>query len=532
MLSICAALACLVVGAEPIIPEDLKTVAEKSRYRATARYDDVVALGRNLAASSQLVTLSELGKTWENRSIPLWIVADPPVSTPEQAADSNRLVVLLVGNIHAGEVCGKEALPMLVRELTARPGHPLLKDLILAVVPIYNADGNERVSKDNRPGQHGPEQGMGIRTNARGLDLNRDFMKLEAPESRALVQFLTEWDPALVVDTHTTNGSFHRFILTYEGAKNPAGDERLIRFTRDAMFPELTKAYEAKSGLRTFFYGNFEHDHAEWTSYPGVPRFGTTYVGLRNRLSILTEAYAYASYADRIAATLDFVRCTLEYATRHRAEIQPMLAQARAKTIASGEDPRGDDLVAIRSQPHAFPESVIVPGFVEEQRDGKASPTATPRDYRVSLVQDFRASATVRRPYAYLIPSAHRNVIDTLRAHGIRLERLGDEADLEVERYRVDSSTKSTRLFEGHNTMDVAVTARAQVEHVPSGTIVVRTAQPLGSLAVYLLEPHSDDGLTTWNFFDVALAVGKDFPVLRIPAKRELTTRPFAPAGS
>src|SRR5208282_119367 len=130
------------------------------------------------------------GRSAEGRSIPLLIVADPPVKTAAQAARSGKLVCLVIGNIHAGEVCGKEALPMLLRDTFAGPHPPLLKDLILAIAPIYNADGNERVSKTNRRGQVGPEEGMGQRTNARGLDLNRDFVKLEAPETRALVRFM------------------------------------------------------------------------------------------------------------------------------------------------------------------------------------------------------------------------------------------------------------------------------------------------------------------------------------------------------
>ena len=131
--------------------------------------------------------------------------------------------MLAIGNIHAGEVCGKEALPMLAREILETPHHPLLKNLIIALAPIYNADGNERVSKQNRPGQNGPEEGMGQRANARGLDLNRDFIKLEAPETRALVRFFNTWKPHLFIDTHTTNGSHHRYTITYEGPKNPGG---------------------------------------------------------------------------------------------------------------------------------------------------------------------------------------------------------------------------------------------------------------------------------------------------------------------
>ena len=232
MLYSCGVVALLLPILAQIPPQvdSLQTVAERSGYRATARHGDVVALCKELSRKYPDAHYGELGLSAEGRPLPLLILADPPVRSPEEAARSGKLVALVIGNIHAGEVCGKEALPMLAREILGTPHHPLLKDLIIALAPIYNADGNERVSKTNRPGQDGPEEGMGQRANARGLDLNRDFIKLEAPETRALVRFFNTWKPHLFIDTHTTNGSHHRYTITYEGPKNPGGrpeDHRL-----------------------------------------------------------------------------------------------------------------------------------------------------------------------------------------------------------------------------------------------------------------------------------------------------------------
>ncbi len=228
----------------------LQTVAERTDYRATARYDDVTAWCREFARTTPNAHLTELGRTAEGRSIPLLIVADPPIKTAAEAARSGKLVCLVIGNIHAGEVCGKEALPMLLRDTFRGPHPPLLKDIILAVAPIYNADGNERVSKTNRPGQVGPEDGMGQRANARGLDLNRDFIKLEAPETRGLVRFLNEWNPHLFIDTHTTNGSYHRYTITYDGPKNPAGDPKVLAYMRQTFFPEVTTIVREAHGAQ------------------------------------------------------------------------------------------------------------------------------------------------------------------------------------------------------------------------------------------------------------------------------------------
>ena len=498
--------------------DDLQTVAEKTAFKATASHAEVMQLCAKLADSSPLVKLAEMGKSGEGRSLPLLIVADPPVTTPDEARASGKLVVFLFGNIHAGEVCGKEALPILVREIVAKPGHPLLKHLVLLVAPIYNADGNERVAKTNRPGQVGPEEGMGQRANAKGLDLNRDFMKLEAPETRALVGLLNAYDPALVIDTHTTNGSHHRYTVTYDGPKNPAGDRGVIAFASDRMFPEVASSFAQRSGLKAFWYGNFEDDHTRWTSFPATPRFGTTYVGLRNRLSVLSEAYSYAPFQTRVEATRDFCLACLEFASDHRDEIRNLLADARKATIGAGRDPKPDDRVAIRTRARALPVKSTVLGFVETEKNGRSVATTEPKDYECAIERDFVASVAVARPFAYLIPPGHEKAVEVLQAHGIEVEPLSHSSRFDVEAERIDAVTRSRRPFEGHSIAEVVgSTIKAEARTVPGGTLLVRTGQPLGSLAVYLLEARSEDGLAAWNFFDDSLGGGREFPVLRVP---------------
>ncbi len=391
-----------------------RTVAESSDYRATARYDDVMAWCRGFAKATPNAHLTELGRTAEGRSIPLLIVADPPLKTAAEARRSGKLVCLLIGNIHAGEVCGKEALPMLLRDSFAGPHPPLLKNVVLAVAPIFNADGNERVARTNRPGQLGPEEGMGQRPNARGLDLNRDFIKLEAPETRALVKFLNEWNPHLFIDTHTTNGSFHRYAITHEGPKNPAGSPGVIGFIRETFFPEVDRAFEKATGLKAFPYGNFDPNHTEWTTYPAEPRYGTTYFGLRGRLSVLTEAYAYAPYKTRILATRDYVRACLEFAASHQAQILKLLAE-----------PARPGPIAIRSRAIARKEPATVLGF-EEHRDASQHKIRSDvkREYPVKLVDVFEPVETVTPPSAYLIPPGYPEAIATLQRHGLKVEEL------------------------------------------------------------------------------------------------------------
>jgi dipeptidyl aminopeptidase/acylaminoacyl peptidase len=514
---------------EPTGP--LQTVAERSGYRATARHDEVAAWCRDFAKAAPNAHLTELGRTSEGRPIPLLIVADPPVRTAAEAARSGKLVCLVIGNIHAGEVCGKEALPMLLREAFGGPHPALLKDLILAVAPIYNADGNERVSKVNRPGQVGPEEGAGQRANARGLDLNRDFVKLEAPETRGLVRFLNDWNPHLFIDTHATNGSRHRYTITYEGPKNPAGDPAIIGFMRRTFFPEVGQAFERRTGLKAFTYGNFNRDRTEWTSYPAEARYGTTYVGLRNRLSVLSEAYAYAPYRTRVLATRDFVRDCLETAAAHKAEIIRLVDGARRAggRTGDGEPPRAAELVPIRSRARAAGAPATILGFEGSRTDGRRDQAGTPREYTVRLLNEFEAAESVARPFAYLIPSTFVDAVTTLQRHGLEVRELREDIELDLEVYRVEAIEKSPRRFEGHHLVELRVSPRPSTRLVPAGTRVVRTAQPLAALAVTLLEPRSEDGLATWNAFDAGLKPGEDFPVVRLPRPVPLFTTGVEP---
>lgn len=513
-------------------PEELRTVAESSEFTRTATHEQVVTLCRRLADASPRVTLSTMGASEQGRDIPLLIVADPPVATPEEARKSGKLVVFLFGNIHAGEVCGKEALPMLVRELALADDAPLLDDLVLLVAPIYNPDGNELFAPDNRPGQVGPDE-MGARENARGLDLNRDYVKLESAETRALVKLLNRWDPAVTVDTHTTNGSHHRYLITYQGPKHPAGDAEVIAFTRDTLLPAIDGRFEDATDWHAFFYGNFEDEHTTWTTYPAEPRYGAAYRGLRGRISILSEAYSYAPYRDRVLGTLAFCRAVLEESAARSGEIRTLLKGADTRTIDAGREPGDDDRVALRVEARPFPEKVVVLGFEEYDDEGARtqwSGDEAPRDYEVELVNDFHATHSVGRAFAYVYPASLAGVTENLQRHGVEVQELREDAEFDAEVYRIDSFARAPDPFEKHAMVTdvVAAAVPRTVRGVP-GMCVVRTDQKLGALAGYLLEPEAADGLVAWNFFDDQLAAGADFPVWRVPAYTPLLTVPLHP---
>ena len=492
--------------------KSLQTAAEESGFRATATHKEVVSFcGRLAKRSPRAVRIGTLGKSSEGRELPLVILADPPVRTAAQAKRSGKLVVFAMGNIHAGEVCGKEALLMLAREIATRKKSPLLKDLIIVLAPIFNADGNERFGEKNRPRQKGPAKGVGIRTNAQGLDLNRDYMKLESPETRALVRFFNEWDPAVIIDTHTTNGSYHRYSLTWDGPRHPATDPKLVKFVRDELLPEAGRRLEKATGYKSFFYGNFNKEHTRWQTYPALPRYGAHYIGLRNRIAILSEAYAYAPYKDRVLATRGFVKQCLRLCAERKARIRSLLSAAdRGQTAAR------KDRVSLASKAVALPGTFTIPGFAEAERNGRRVKTEKKQDYKVNYFGVEQPIRWVTRPSAYLIPAKHATAIQTLRRHGIAIEVLRKESEFEVEAYRIDRVSRQARAFQKHRMVRVAVTPHKERRRFKAGTILVRTNQPLGALLVNLLEPHAPDGLCAWNFFDAGITKGSDFPVRRV----------------
>jgi len=514
----------------------LLTVAEQSNYTATSSSDDVLALIERIKAKSMIMRTGEMGRTHEGKPIPLIFLANPAVDSVEasRAASEERgaPIIFIMANIHAGEIEGKEACLMFARELALDPDHALLKNLIFIIAPNYNADGNDMWGDvaTNRPGQGGPPE-VGIRRNAQDLDLNRDYIKLEAPETRALVTFLNDCNPTLTIDCHTTNGSLHRYILTYDTPLNPSSHPLTYKLLRDELLPEVTERVRATTGYEMFYYGNFNTEHTVWETYSALPRFGANYQGLRGQMSILSEAYTYAPYKDRVMGTLALIRETAKYVSEHAAQYLFAQDQIARETTSAGASPQPDDVVGIRHKPAAFPEPVIIKGF-EGSSGGEGGALAhldklhnPPKDYPVVHLGRFEATKSVSRPFAYIVPGHLESVISNLKSHGIETEPIVKSKANKVlaEVYTINLIHPAARAFEGHHLiMSIRATPKVEPRVVPEGSVLIPTAQPLGNLIVYLLEPESEDGLVVWNFFDDVLKEGAEYPVWRVRTTSDL----------
>jgi hypothetical protein len=508
------------------------TRAERTAFRETSTYADVIAFIDSLQRLGVQMSRQELGRTNEGRVQPLLVLSRQEVSTPEQARALNRPIVYVQANIHAGEVEGKEALLALVRDLGSTRNN-VLDSIVLIAVPIYNADGNERFKPQavNRTEQNGPEL-VGQRPNAQMLDLNRDYVKAEAPETRASLAAFEKWNPDVFVDLHTTDGSFHGYALTYAPSLNPAARDAGA-YTRDSLLPELRRRMKTRDGFEVFDYGNFDTQYEErditdtvksgWFTYDHRPRFGTNYFGLRQRISILSEAYSHDPFERRVKSTYAFVHELLSLVAERGAKIRAL------ESAADERFTRGafDVAIPIRSRLTTAPRTLPVTFEVMAHTgDSSLTQPGVPRGYRRTGVMKTQSMPVYDRfepvlsrtiPRAWLIPASDTLAISLLREHGIRVERpeSGTTA-ARISRFVIDSLHTQPKEFQGHHEMQLSGSWREVTLPLPAEMLLVRGDQPQAVAALYMLDPESDDGLVTWNVFDSELAPGKNFPVWRV----------------
>ncbi|HWE41661.1 MAG TPA: M14 family metallopeptidase [Gemmatimonadaceae bacterium] len=516
-----------------------RTRAERSGYLETSTFADVNAFIDSLRLAGLPFTMGLFGRSPERRWIPYIIATRLPVSTPEQARRSRRPVVYVQANIHAGEVEGKEALLALVRDLLAERKPNVLDSIVLIAVPIYNTDGNEKLAPQavNRSEQNGPEL-VGQRPNGQGLDLNRDYVKVEAPETWSSLVAFARWDPDLFVDLHTTDGSFHGYALTYAPPLAPVGIAGA--FVRDSLLPVLRERMRTRDGFETFDYGNFDIEDAgyrggapgaerapgdtavhAWETYDHRPRYGVNYVGIRGRAAILSEAFSHDPFERRVKSTYAFVHEILSLAAARPASFRRI-----ARAQATG--PKAGSMLAIRAHMTRTPyRAPVIVEDIERLADttlvtqpgvprGKRR-TGQLRTLQLDVYDRFDPEYSVPVPAAYAIPADRKDVIRALRMHGVHVDRILAPARVSATAFVVDSVAHARRVFQGHNetTLHGRWLAPRTIT-LARGSYLVRTGQPLGALAVYLLEPESDDGLVTWNTLDAVLRGGAEFPIVRV----------------
>jgi Zinc carboxypeptidase len=508
---------CSIAGAQSRHPSaltELKTRAERTNFNETSRYDDVIAFLKTVDEASDLVHVTSYGYSFEGRALPLAVVGRVSDARGATVRATGRLRVYLQANIHAGEVEGKEAVQALVRDIARGAHREWLDSMVLLVSPVYNADGTERVSLTSRGLQHGPIGGQGTRANAQNLNINRDDIKLDTPEARSMVKMLNDYDPHVMVDLHTTNGSRHAYHLTYETPNNPAVDSRIVALSHEWM-AHLTKTIKAKDGWDFRAYGNVSGQAPQrvWSTVEDLPRYTHNYWGMRNRFGILSETYSYLPFADRVTTNARFLEELLGFAHANAARL-------REAAAAADKQPLVGQQVSLRSRLKRSPEMVeILMGDVEEDVNPYSGRVMHKRlDVRIPERMweeaSFEASETERVPTAYFVLPEQKVAIERLRAHGIVLEPVKAPLTVSVEEFQIASTDVAPQAFENHQERSVTGKYVAAERTIPAGAYRVPMNQPLARLAFYLLEPRSNDGLVTWNVLDDAIKQSQ-YPILR-----------------
>jgi hypothetical protein len=506
------------------------TRAEKSNYQETSHYEDVVRFLQDLKAAGGAVTLQNIGVSTEGKPIPLAIASIPPVASAAEARKLGKPIVYIQANIHAGEVEGKEAAMIVLRRLLQDGQKGLLGKMVLLVAPIYNIDGNEKFGpvERNRPEQDGPLL-VGLRPNGQGLDLNRDAIKAEAPETRAVLEHVyKEWEPDLMMDLHTTDGTRHGYELTYAPPLNPDTAPEIFSYSRDKFLPSIRRELIAKFGMQTFDYGNTERRQGKdraWYTFGQEGRYCTNYVGLRSRISALSEATTFIPFHDRVVGTDRFVTAILNYTADHAKAMLAMERAADTEVVSWGKDPSKAPPLGVRFDfASRGSEDVLIE---HPQPAGETPNTGRPKSVdkiHMPVFDRFKATKTASFPAAYIIAPGEKDTIALLRRHGIVVEKLAAPWQGPIDRFTVSARRVANNPFQGHRLIQLDGSYARSLGNVDPGYYVVHTAQPLGILAFHILEPESDDGAIAWGFLGMTPGALGQFPIAKSFAPGKMST--------
>ena len=564
------------------------TRAERTNFTETSHYEDVIAFIDSLKTLGAKISTGSIGKTIEGRELPYVIASRPLITTPAEARRVNRPVAYIQANIHAGEVEGKEAMQSLLRDLLFDKQKNVLDSIVLIVQPIYNADGNEKwgPQERNRGAQNGPEL-VGTRQNASGWNLNRDYIGADAPETRGSLAALNKWNPDLFMDLHTTDGSIHGYALTYSPTLTPTA-VNVLPYTANTMLPVIRQRMRDRHGFEVQDYGDFSRpgiprgargagrgapgaaapgagrgaDSAAgrgaagarggggggggrggpsleqmiadsipasgwaFSTYESLARYGSNYYGLRNRISILSEAFSHDPFARRVASTYDFVSEILSYLAEHKTEIMNLGKQGDAKVASWAKTPGSSPKLSLKSRMDTtriedVRVEVIKPLTDSTKREpgmGARERTGVIKLVKMPVMASFTPTLTSTLPFAYAFDAKTADaLLPILKTHGIVVEKLDAAAPVTAQAFAVDSVIDRGRSETSRMLKDV--TGRwndAARRTLAAGSYIVRAGQPYGLAAFYLLEPESEDGLAQWSFFDNILAARSDFPVARV----------------
>jgi hypothetical protein len=477
------------------------TPSEVTGLKTTPRYDETVAHLQRLVKAAPELKLVSLGKSAEGRDVWMVIATKEKNFTPE--ALHRKPVVLAQGGIHAGEIDGKDAGLMLLRDLTVRgTKRDLLDRVNLLFIPIFNVDGHERFTKYARINQRGPEV-SGWRTNARNLNLNRDYMKADAEEMQAMIRAIVAWQPDLYIDLHVTDGADYQYDVTY-GWNGVAGHSPAIAQWLDTRFRGPVDAHLRAQGHIPGPLIFTDDPLAGVSSGQSDSRLSHGYGDARHMPSILVENHSLKPYDQRVLGTYVFLEQTLRTVGAEAASLRQAIATERARRAVTVP-------LSWRVPANAPKEEMDVLGISSRRTlsgvsgDVRTEWLGQPVAAKAPFQKATEVATSVKPAKAYWVPAAWREVIAKLDLHGIPYEKLTAPRDVDVTMVRLLDPKFTAAQFEGHVRVTATEEPVRRRERFPAGSVRVSTDHPLGTLATLLLEPSSPDSLFQWGFFNSIL---------------------------
>jgi murein tripeptide amidase MpaA len=513
------------------VPAEWQTTAERTNYAKTSTYDEAVAYSKKLAnASGGLVVYQSYGKSGEGRDLPLLIATEGKTFTPDAARKAGKAVILVQAGIHAGEIDGKDAGLALLRDIAiTKTQRSLLKDVVILFEVIYNVDGHENSNPYMRINQNGPQE-MGFRANASNLNLNRDYMKADAPETRAWLTLWSEWKPDIFMDLHVTDGADFQYNVTYEYAHFQEVSPALKTWMDSHFDGNVVPKIEKEGNVLTHYV---EFAGREVTggiaTFIATPRFATGYTPLRNRIGLLVETHVYKSYESRVRGTYDLLRYFIEEIGASKESLFAANKQADAETIERGKtyDASRQFPLVLSTTDKSTP--IAFKGVEYKVDDSPISggrrlvyDVTKPLNITIPKFDEGKVTASVAPPLYYIVPPQYKDVIDVLRLHGVRFETLKRPMTVEVESYKLTEPKWATTSFENRVTLTCKQTAVTETRTYAAGSILIPMDQESADVAIHLLEPNGPDSFVYWGFFNSVFEqkeYGETYQIEKVAAK-------------
>ncbi len=507
LLALCVLFSSVVQSATP----SLETTAENTGFKKTGRYDEVMQLCRNFEkVYPKAVRCLEFGRTPENRPM-LALIASRSGALNLKDAKAKKIPVLLIqGGIHAGEIDGKDAGFLALRDaLNAPEEKSWLKQQILIFVPVFNIDGHERFAAWNRPNQNGPEE-MGWRTTAQNFNLNRDYAKADTPEMQAMLRLVNQWDPIAYIDLHVTNGAKFQHDVSIQIEPVHAGDTEL-RKAGLAMKNEVLAELASKGSLPVGFYPSFTiNDDPTSGFYDGVapPRFSTGYFYLRNRFGMLVETHSWKDYATRVRITRNTIDAMLRLTAEHGKNWQAIAEQADLRSSKQiGQKQALDYTVSDKTRMIDFLgyQYTRIPSDISGQLMTRYDDTK-PQVWKLPIRDEIIIGNSEIMPAAYIVPPAYAALVSAkLQQHGVNY-RIIDNAIIQapVDTFRADTAKLSAQSVESHQRLTITGGWRPEPGNIKPGSLYVPLNQPKSKLVMSLFEAKAPDSLLSWGVFNNA----------------------------